>query len=178
MQKLVRIFLGLALIAAVVGGWWVLFPSPERVIRKQLKGLSETVSFDGKDGTIVKGFKAQKLLDYLTADVQIDVNVREYPAHTFTGRDEVMQALLFAQSNLKGLQVKFLDVNVTLGADKQTAVANLTAQANIAGDRDFNIQELNFSLKKVDGKWMIYKIETVKTLSQTRPIPTVAAHDA
>ena len=165
MQKLVRILVIAALIGAAIWGWWVLFPSPERAIRSQLKGLSETVSFDAKEGTIPKGFKAQKLLDYFTVDVEASVNVREYPAHTFNGRDELMQALLYAQSNLKGLQVKFLDINVTLGPDKQTAVAYLTAQATIPGDRDFNLLELNVSLKKVEGKWMIYKIETVKTLS-------------
>jgi hypothetical protein len=27
------------------------------------------------------------------------------------------------------------------------------------------VQESNFYLRKVDGKWLIYRIETVKTLS-------------
>ena len=33
------------------------------------------------------------------------------------------------------------------------------------GERDISAQEFNFNLKKVNGKWLIYHVETVRTLS-------------
>jgi hypothetical protein len=42
---------------------------------------------------------------------------------------------------------------------------NLTGKAIVPGERDISAQEFNFQLKKVDGKWLIYRVETVRTLS-------------
>ena len=46
-------------------------------------------------------------------------------------------------------------------------VVNLTGKATVEGEGDFQVQEFNFKLKKVDRTWLIYRIDTVKTLSQT-----------
>lgn len=165
MQKLVRTLALAALIVLGIWVWRILFPSPEHVIRSLVGNVAETVSFNAKDGNISKAYKVSKLQDFFTVDVEIAVDAPGYPPHTFTGRDEITQALLAAHSRLNGLKVEFLDVNVKVGPDKQTATANLTAQANFNGERDFSIQELNFLLKKIEGKWKIYRIETVKTLS-------------
>jgi hypothetical protein len=166
MQKLVRILLFAALVGLGIFAWRYFFPSPERVIRSRLLNLAETVSFKENDGNISRIYKADKVGDFFTLDVEVTVDVRGYAmSHTINGRTEIKQALLAAHSRVKGLRVQFLDINVTLQPDKETAVANLTAQADIAGERDFHIQELNLTLKKVEGKWLIFKIETVKTLS-------------
>src|SRR5205823_3840642 len=74
-----------------------------------------------------------------------------------------------AHSRLTDLKVEFPDMNITLGADKQTAKVNLTGTAVVPGEHDISAQEFNFMLKKVDGKWLIYKVETVKTLSAADP---------
>jgi hypothetical protein len=63
------------------------------------------------------------------------------------------------------LKVEFPDMNISLGADGQTAKVNLTGKGTVPGERDISAQEFNFMLKKVDGKWLIYQVETVKTLS-------------
>ena len=56
-------------------------------------------------------------------------------------------------------------MNVTIDPDGQSAKVNLTGKAAMPGQRDISAQEFNFNLKKVDGKWLIYHIETVRTLS-------------
>ncbi len=179
MQKFIRLLLAAAVVALAIWGWWVLFPSPERAIRSRLKNLAEIVSFDAKEGTISKGYKAQKLTDYFPVEVEITIDVRGYPAQNVTGRDELMRGLLYAQSRLNGLKVQFMDMNVKLADDKLSAVVNLTAQADFAGDHDLNVQELNFTLKKVEGRWLITKIETVKTLSlNCQPAPALACHES
>ena len=45
-------------------------------------------------------------------------------------------------------------------------VVNLTGKATVEGEGDFQVQEFNFKLTKVDRTWLIYRIDTVKTLSQ------------
>jgi len=37
----------------------------------------------------------------------------------------------------------------------------------VEGEGDFQVQEFNFKLKKIGRTWLIYRIDTVKTLSQT-----------
>ncbi len=85
--------------------------------------------------------------------------------HTFSSRDEIMQAAAAAYSALNGIKVEFLDVNVMVGADKQSATAGLTLKAQAAGDKDFIAQEMKFTLQKIDGKWLITRVETVRTLT-------------
>jgi hypothetical protein len=46
-------------------------------------------------------------------------------------------------------------------------VVNLTGKATVEGEGYFQVQEFNFKLKKVDRTWLISRIDTVKTLSQT-----------
>ena len=66
---------------------------------------------------------------------------------------------------MDSLSVEFLDINIILGSDKSTAVANLTARAKVTGEKEYLVQELRFILKKIGRAWLINRIETVKTLS-------------
>ena len=170
-------WVGFIMVAAVLAGlgywiWLTFFPSPEKAIRKQLQALAAAASFPVNEAPRAKLANAQKLGNFFTTDVEVTVETPGRAQQTFSGRDELVQAALGAHSSLNGLNVEFLDINVTVAPNKQTAVANLTARARIPGDRDFNVQELKFSLKKVGGDWLIYKVETVKTLSwNTEKIP-------
>jgi hypothetical protein len=164
-KKPVRFILAAALIGLGIWGWRVWFPTPENAIRSRLINLARTASFEPGEGTIPRGLKAQSLGEYFTPDVAISLDVRGFEAHELQGRDELMQAALGAMQRLRGLKVEFLDINVTLEAGKQKAVANLTGKATIAGEREFQVQEFNFKLKRVDRTWLIYRIDTVRTLS-------------
>jgi hypothetical protein len=169
MKKPVRLILAAALIGLGIWGWRVWFPSPENAIRSRLLDLARTASFEPGEGTIPRGLKAQSLGEYFTPDVAISLDVRGFEAHELQGRDELMQAVLGAMLRLRGLKVEFLDINVTIETGKQKAVANLTGKATIAGERDFQVQEFNFKLKKVDRTWLICRIDTVRTLSLATP---------
>jgi hypothetical protein len=166
MQKSLRLVGAAALIGLGVWGWFIFFPSPEKVIRSRLNQLAGTLSFEPKDGIIARGYRADKAARFFTPDVEVSVDVRGMEPMVFSGREEIQQRALGGARLLRGLKVEFLDINVTLGPDKQTATANLTAKWTISGDREFNVQEFNFHFKKVGGEWLIYRVETVKTLSQ------------
>ncbi|MFO1488066.1 MAG: hypothetical protein U1F65_06280 [Verrucomicrobiota bacterium] len=166
MQKFIRILGALALIGLGVWLWTVCFPSPEKVIRKRLVALAATASFAAEDGMIARGYRAEKLAGFFAPDAEIKIEVKGVEPLHVTGRDEVTQLALLAARQLKGLKVEFLDINIVLGPDQQTAKANLTARLAVSGQRDFEIVELNFSLKKVERAWLIQQVESVKTLSR------------
>ena len=165
MQKSLRVLALLAVVALGIWGWGFLFPSPEKIIRSRLNAVAETVSFEPGQGTISKGYKAQKLMEFFTPDVEASVNMKEYREQTFSGRDELIQAYMWFQSQFKAVKVELIDINLKFAPDKQSVVANLTLKVFLPSDRDFTPQELNVMLKRVDKKWLIYRIETVKTLA-------------
>jgi len=166
-KKPIRLILAAALVGLAIWGWRVWFPSPQNAIRSRLLNLARTVSVEPGEGAIPRGLKAQSLGGYFTADVVINLEVRGFDTRELQGRGELMQAVMGAMQHVRGLKVEFLDINVTLDAGNQSAMANLTGKATVEGEGDFQVQEFNFKLKKVDRTWLIYRIDTVKTLSQT-----------
>ena len=164
MKRVVQILL----LAAVIGlGFWlwtIFFPSPEQVIRSRLNSLAKTISFSAGGGALSKAYSAQKAADFFTTDVEVEMGVSGYEPISLRGRDEVLQIALAARSRLASMNVEFIDMNVTFGDGGQSAKVNLTGKATVPGERDISAQEFNFMLKKVDSKWLINRVETVKTL--------------
>ena len=156
------------LLAALIGaGWWCwnrFFPSPEHVIRRRLGEVARTASFFPNEGPLAKAANSQKLANFCTTDVEI---ILDLPGHseTLSGQKDLFETALGARSLVDSLSVEFLDINIILGSDKSTAVANLTARAKVTGEKEYLVQELRFILKKIGRAWLINRIETVKTLS-------------
>jgi hypothetical protein len=165
MKRAIQVCLALAVVGLAVWLWTVLSPTPEKVVRSRLNALAKAISFKSGTSTITKAYRAQKAAEFFTTDVDVEVNLTGLEPISLHGRDEVIQIAMTAQAHVTSLKVEFPDMNVTFGADGQTAKVNLTGKATIPGERDVSAQEFNFYLKKVDGKWLIYRVETVKTLS-------------
>jgi hypothetical protein len=165
MKRILQIVLALVVIGGGVWLWTVLNPSPEKVIRSRLNALAKDLSFKSGSSTISQAYNAQKVAEFFTTNVDVEVNFAGIEPISLHGRDEVLQIAMVARSRLTSLKVEFPDMNVTFGADGQSAKVNLTGKATVPGERDVSAQEFDFQLKKVDGKWLIYRIETVRTLS-------------
>ena len=166
MKMLIKLVMAAALIAFGVWFWSVLFPSPERIIRKRLAEVARAVSFVPNEGTVAKLMNVERLASRFSPDVEVRIDVLGGGHFTLNGRDEITQAAMAARSQLNSLAVTFLDVNVALGLDKQSAVVDLTAKATVPGRKEFEVQEMKFTLKKIDGAWLITRVESVKTLSR------------
>jgi len=167
MQKPVRLIIVLALIGLGFGAWRLVYSSPNHIIRSKLQQLAKTASLTPKDGNFVRVYKIEHLPEFFTRDVVINVDLRGIGQTTIEGRDEVRQYVnaAFSPQGLGELKTQFRDVSVTLAPDKQSAVANLTGEFTVDGQHDFFVVELNLLFKKVEGEWLIYKIETVRTLA-------------
>lgn len=165
MKRAIQIVLALAIIGLAIWGWTTIHPSPEKIVRARLNDLAKALSFKSGSGALAQAYNAQKASEFFTPDVEVEVNLTGFEPIALHGRDEVMQIAMAARSRLTSLQVEFLDMNVTIGPDGQSAKVNLTGKGTVTGERDISAQEFNFNLKKVDGKWLIYHVETVRTLS-------------
>jgi hypothetical protein len=158
--------LAIIIISLAVWIWVTLFPGPEQAIRKRLAELAQLGSFAGNEGQLAKGLNAQKLATFFTPDVEISVDVPGVPRQKISGQDELLKAAMAVRTYLSSLKVDLLDINITFGPGKETAIVNLTLKVQINGEKEFTPQEMKFALKKVKGEWLIREAETVRTLSR------------
>jgi hypothetical protein len=160
-----RFFLFVVVAALGVWGWIVLHPSPERLIRKQLDGVARAVSFGPDQGNLARLASAERLGGFFSTNVEVQIDVPGRQEHRLAGRDEIQQAALGARASLHALRVIFPDVTVIISADEESAVADLTLEAQSEGEMDRIVQEMKVTLRKINGQWLIVKVETVRTLS-------------
>ena len=165
MKIVLRFILFAALVALGVWLWFVLFPSPEKVIHKRLVELARTVSSSANESDLTRLAAARSVAGFFSTNVEVNIDVPGRVRHNLIGREEITQAALVARSGTGSLKVKFPDINVTVAPDKQSAVVDLTVQANVSGEHDPIVQEMKFTLQKTDGEWLITRIETVRTLT-------------
>jgi protein involved in polysaccharide export with SLBB domain len=165
MKILSRLLLLVALIAAGVWLWTILFPSPEQVIRKRLAQAASEASFQSGENPIISAARAENLAGRFGTNVEININVPEFGRQEFVGRAEIAQAAAGVRLRLSSLKVEFPDVSVTVAPDKQSAVADVAMQVQAAGEKDFNVQEMKFTFQKIGGDWLITRVETVRAPS-------------
>ncbi len=152
-------------IAAVIWGWIWFFPSPEHAIRRRLNDLASLACVHPNEGAAASVFSGTKLLSYFAPEIRFIVELPGHPRQEFNDRGELLAAAVRFRSLVGTLQVDFLDINVSVAPDKQSATAHLTVRAKVGGENDLMVQELRFKLRKIDGTWLISEVETVKTLS-------------
>lgn len=165
MKIIIRLCL-LAVIAAI--GFWlwtVFFPSAESVIKKQLSTVAALLSFNSKEEQLAKIANVEDLAGYFANDVEIIVDTPVQARHSISGREDLRQILLGARMTLTALSVEFMDATVTFAPGGTEATVSLTASAQVGGDRDPLVQEAKFTLRKIEGRWIIVRIETVRTLT-------------
>ena len=88
---------------------------------------------------------------------------------TLRGRDELLQAVLTARSTLEGAKIEFLDMQVVINPDRQSATAHLTAKGQLATQREFVAQEFKVTLRKIEKQWLITHVETFRSLASKAP---------
>jgi SnoaL-like domain len=165
MKIVLRIILLVAVLAVGFWLWTVLFPSPEKIVRKHLASLAHDVSFSADENGIIKMAHANSVADLFSSNVVINIDVPGHEQQTMTGRDQVTQAALVSRQQFTSLDVKFPDVDVTVAPDKNSATADVTAEVTISGEHDKIVQEFQFTFQKIDGQWLISEVKTVSPVS-------------
>ncbi len=159
-------YLVLLIVAGVLAyyGYQKFFPGEEKRVRLLLTDLAKVTSFSANESLLTRLASANKLPDFFSADVEINVQVPGEGSLAIQGRDEIVRIAGVYRSNFNAAHVEFLDINVALDAEKQSATAELTAKITQVSQRDFGVQELKILLKKINGGWRITRVDTVRTL--------------
>lgn len=165
MKLLTRILLLAALVGLGYWLWTVFFPGDEAVIRKRVNRIATLLTFDSKEGNFARVANVEEVANLFAPEVEIVINTPWQSEETLLSRAEVRQRAFAARSTLSGMTVTFLDLSVTVSPDKLEAVVDLTGQLDVPGSREMNAQELKFHLRKIEGTWLIVRVETVRTLT-------------
>ena len=165
MKTIIRLILLAAALALGCWLWSGFFPGPEKAIRKKMSALAETATLDGQANAFARVAKALSFQSYFSSNAVIVVDVPELGAHTLNSRFEIVEQSNLAFAALPGMKVSFHDTTVRIGSDQQTAEVNCTVQVMVGREKDFGVQELRFRFEKINGDWLITRVETVKTLT-------------
>src|SRR5580765_5970611 len=160
----IRTVLALIIVGVVFFVWHKLFPNHEQFIRKRLTELAELCSFPPNQPPLTALKDCQRAVSFCAPDVEIIINVPNYPMEKISGREELRKKAIASRGSTGGLKVEFLDMAIKVAPDKQSAVATLTGKARLGGEKDFFLQELKFTFKRIDSEWLISRVETVRTL--------------
>ncbi|HEX7577330.1 MAG TPA: hypothetical protein VF430_04765 [Verrucomicrobiae bacterium] len=150
------------LITAGVWLWTLVFPSPEKVVRKRLAQLAAEVSFNSGENPLVIAVRSENLASRFSTNVEVNLNAPGFERLQFSGRADITQAAAGARTRLSSLKVEFPDVSVTVAPDRQSAVADVAVKVQAAGEKDSNVQEVKFTFQKIGGDWLITRVESVR----------------
>lgn len=163
MKRLLRPALLLLVLAGLGLAAWKLFPTREERIRRRLVALAEAVSFPPDEPLLQRAAYARRLEGFFTPDVEIALRLGRREARSLSGRADLAEAAAAARGVLRGLEVKFFDINVAVGPDGRTAEAEFTAEVRPLGDADYYVPEFRVELVRPEAVWLVRRIATQET---------------
>lgn len=157
------------LIALGTGGFFLyqfLFPGEEAVIRKRLEDLAATVTIQPGAGNFRKGLMMEQFPRYFTRDCRITVVVREAGKRTLSGRPDMAQAVRYVAGQSGGMEVKFHDIQVTVGEGRTNAAVSLTMTMTQTAEASLSAQQFQVEMVKQDDAWLVHHAKSVETLTR------------
>ena len=152
-----------AVLLVWVGFGWL--SSEARQISRRLDALAETASVGGGETNLVRMAKAARLAGYFTGDITIDLGS---PSTVIRGRDALMTMAARIRVSPEGLRIELVDVQITVDAEGAGATASMTVQGSgidfATGDRMIDAREMEMTLVKSDGEWLIQGVSAVNAI--------------
>ena len=164
MKRIVSI-LAVVLLAAL--GFWLcreLFPSDESRLRGLLADVAKAASLKGNENPLVRLAGANKLAGFFSEDAVVHIDASGLEGKQIQGREELRQTVAAARASLQSAEVQFPDAQLEIAPNRESATAEVTATADINGEKNTVVQELKVLFKKIDGQWKITQVDTVHTL--------------
>ena len=158
----------LLLVAAVVAGTvraWL--ASDRRLIERQLDRLAAAASVIGSEVPVARMAAAARVGEFFTSDVIISA---DDGSSTIGGRDAVTALAMQARGASGALRVSFDDVQIAL-TDSTGATVYMTASASsrdAQGAGLLDAREVSVTLRKVEGAWLIARVDVLRTLERAQ----------
>ena len=164
-----RLAIRLILLAVTIGLctwlWIYLYPTPQEAIRRQLVALAKSATLEKTEGNIAAALHANAFSEFFGREVALNMEPRAMFPDSVE-RSEIAKIMLRLRTESRSLDVKILDPIITVGANEKSAIVELTVNVAAEGDRHLLVQEMKFTMKEVEGDWIIVRVETVRTLNR------------
>ena len=161
------------MIALIVAGAWFgwrwLFPSDEAQIHAVLDRIAEAVGTGAQEGEIERLARAASLRNHLDAGITVDAGP---PFKDLSGRDVIIGTVSRLNSTIRDLEIRFVDVQISIPPDRSTANVYMTAEARFRGPQDepsLEARELDVLFRKIEGNWVVSEVAFVRTLEPVTP---------
>ncbi|HTG45958.1 MAG TPA: hypothetical protein VK633_15670 [Verrucomicrobiae bacterium] len=149
------------LIVVAVGLWIFLFPAPEKVIRKKLEKLAQTVS-ENPQGNISRVANVNRIGSFFHPKISINLEGFGREVASINGRGELEQMALGVRQNNFRISVRFSTIHIVVDADESNATAIVGAEVKLNEQAEPIVQDLHVRLEKVDRAWLIRSVEPAK----------------
>jgi len=138
--------------------------SDRRQIERQFERLAEAASVQGTESPIAQIAQAAQVARFFTDDIVLRLG--QDSSSVIAGRDALVA--LAAQARRRGaMQVMFDDVQVSVGGpDSASVYTTVTATGASLQSEVVEAREISVTLQKVDGEWLIARVEGVRTLER------------
>jgi hypothetical protein len=162
MRRWFQIALWLAVGGLVLLAVRQLLPNDEKRIRKTLLELADKASAPGSGRALDHLAAAAEVAAFFAPQFEINIETTGVDL-AISERAELIQTVVSARSLPRSARIEFLDIVVNVGTDNKVATAELTARVAISGERDSIVAELRFEMIKLERRWLIRRIETMRT---------------
>ena len=152
---------GAAVLAAGLAVW-LLAPSEETGVRRQLDSLAETASVEPGETALIRAARAARVALHFTELTRLDLGE---PYQPIEGRDALTGLAAAMRLPTGGVMVEIASADVTLDDAGTRATVEMTAEvesATAAGDRLLDGREFLVRLVKVDGEWLIEEMQALR----------------
>ena len=150
------------LIALGYWGWTTAFPNPRKEVWHRLEALAQLTSFSAGEGPVTKLASVQKIAGYFNDQVTVSVEVQGVERAEYNNREDLVQALQDARMAAGSVKAKFLDPKIEMTPGNQEAIVGVVLTADIGGEQNAVVVDLKIKMKKIDGDWLITRVETVQ----------------
>jgi hypothetical protein len=162
-----RVLILVLLALALPAGYWAwaeFIKDPSEAIIAELRTVARLAEFDSSTEGYRHTANIARLAQYFSSDVEVKINDAIEDVGEIHGRDELELKLRATPKLGNGLKVEFMDIVPKVGAGNRMALVNLTLRARFLDDSDQIAEELQMTMRKSGGNWMITRVETVHTL--------------
>jgi hypothetical protein len=170
-----RLLVIVALAAAVWFGWQRLFPSDTAQIEALFGRVAESLTNEdasedatgaGRAGGLEALARVAALQNEFTVDATVDGGA---PFQRLAGRQAIVAAAARVRAGVRNLAVRFPDIAMEFGDNRDEAHAQVTAEARFdeeSGVRATDIRELQVTLVRIDGEWKIKSVTATSPLER------------
>lgn len=144
--------------------------SDERAIKNQMSAIAESLSVPENDGELGRIARLAALRNVLAPDIAVSTGASTRPGAEvppeLVGRDAVLALAGRWVPPAGGVTIEFVDMQVTLDANRATAQVYCTARISSGPDERpvVDARELTIGFSRIDGSWLISSVRPEETL--------------